>query len=102
VRVLRTVALPFNGHKPPVDRGNNFPPSGEQNLERFAALPASVILPGEGKPWNGQGSFRAKGCRLLSLLKQEFANRYGALFLSRSYFSKIASTSSREIDTPAL
>jgi hypothetical protein len=53
-------------------------------LEWLVALAATFFLPGEGKPRNGQASFLAVHCRLLSLLRQEFVDAYGALFLSRS------------------
>jgi hypothetical protein len=71
-------------------------------LERFATLAATVILPGEGKTGDGQTTFSADRRRLLSLLVQGIVNSYRALFLSRSYVWKMASTSSRDIDTPLL
>lgn len=100
--MVRTVALPLDGYKSSVGCRKNFARSCEANLQRLAARLATFLVPGERKPRDGQSSVAAQrdGPRLL--LRQDFVNRYRALFLSRSCISKILSTNSREIATPLL
>ena len=73
---------------------------GEPHFERLVTLGASLVFPGEDKACPGQASGLTQRRGFLLFLAEEFANPYGALFLSRSYCSKIASTSARDIATP--
>ena len=100
--VLGTIPLSLNGNEASIGDRKNGSLACKSNLEWLAALVAAFVFPAERELYLGQVTFLTECRSLLSLLAQSFVNRYGALFLSRSYRSKIASTTSREIGTPLL
>ena len=98
----RAVALPFDGEKRAIgDRLNlSFPSFRASDEQRFGALFASLLLPGEGEARQGRDVPPKEACSLPLLLPEQAVDRYGALFLSSSYSSKIVSTNSWVIITP--
>jgi hypothetical protein len=100
--VCGTVSLPFNAKESPVGEGNDVSPSRESQTQRATTGRAGILTigPGERDPRCREDTLRAHISGLLLLLLENIMNGYGPLFLSRSYASKIASTTCREIDTP--
>jgi hypothetical protein len=82
--MIQAIALPLDGDKLSVDCRKHRSPARQSNLEWLTALAATFVFPGEGIPGNGQAPVLVERCRLLLLLTQDFVDRYGALFLSRS------------------
>ena len=101
--MLRAVALPFDSEKRAIgDRLNlPFPSFRASDEQRFGALFANLLLPGEGEARQGRDVCSQEVCSLPLLLPEQAVDRYGALFLSSSYSSKIVSTNSCVIITPA-
>jgi len=100
VRVIGTISLLLDSQQSAVACRNHVSPAREPDPQRFATLPTTFRFPGKRQPRSQQGPFPPNRCYLLSLLIQQLADGYRALFLSRSYLSKMASNSSRDIDTP--
>ena len=93
--------MPFHCEKHTVGDRADLPPFRASNEQGLIALLASLVLPGEGEARQGR-DISPKEVRSLPLLfPEELVDRYGALFLSSSYSSKITSTNSRVIITPA-
>jgi hypothetical protein len=99
--MARAIALPFNRDEGPVSGRDDASLSGSVNLEGFVTGVADLLPPGEEdtRPWDN--IFPTKIRDLLLFFTQDLAGRYGALFLSSWYSSKIVSTNSRVIITPA-
>lgn len=96
------VSLPFDGNEVPVGERNDPTLPGEPKTKSAAAGWANrvTVRPVEVEPRYWKYTFPRDRSGLLLLLLQNVAGGYGALFLSRSYLSKIASTTAREIGTP--
>jgi len=98
----RAVALPFDGQERAIgDRLNlPLPPLRASSEQRLAALLAGLLLPGEGEAGQRRNVCSEETFGLLLLLLDQQIDRYGALFLSSSYSSKMTSTNSCVIITP--
>jgi len=97
-----TVSMPFNGEESPICQGDDDSPPREPQTQRITTDGAGILIiwPGECEPRCREDPLYAHISSLLLLLRENIMNGYGPLFLSRSYVSKIASTTGREIDTP--
>ena len=101
--MCRTESLPFNGKESPICQGNDVSPPREPQTQRIRTDGAGILIicPGKGEPRCWVDPLHAHISSPFLLLPEEnIMNGYGPLFLSRSYVSKIASTTGREIDTP--
>ena len=97
-----TVSLPFNSKESPICQGNDESPPRQPQTQRISTDGAgiSIVCPTEGELRCREDPLRAHISGFLLFLHENLMNDYGPLFLSRSYVSKIASTTGREIDTP--
>lgn len=100
LRVVWTEALLFNSLEFSVGEGYYGTFAGGKQEEPLAADLAQFLLRTESETGNGrEPSFQGGGC-LLALVSKDVEDRDRALFLSRSYRSKTASTTARDAATP--
>ena len=100
--MCRAVSLPFNGKESPICQGNDVSLPRELQIQRIPTDGAGIlsIWPGKSESRCRENSLPAYIRSLFLLLPQDIMNGYGPLFLSRSYISKMTSTTGREIDIP--
>jgi hypothetical protein len=96
----RAVAVALNCSEFPIGCGDNLPSLCHFDVERTTASLAADVAPVECETGIGTDVLVAGGDDLLSLLFEDLVDDYRALFLLKSYESKIIATSSPEIDIP--